>query len=247
MNADPQPYRWTNPAAAAGGPGDWNPWDTGSIQYKTHNDHYSDRDRVRRYVPERGHDGSIINLPPARNSDAKRSERQKSNSSDKRSRSGSKDRREESKRKRSRSPERENLNIAGLERILAARGGKGGTTPSRDRPASSQYRWRAASAAAAAQPPSPAKRRPPPAAAAQPRKRRPPQLSIAEIKKLGMLLVIVNFFKLNYFFFFILCRGKLNLASVVGDPEPDLRVFWPPKSGFLVRGPDPAPDPSLFS
>ncbi len=211
LNADPQPYRWTNPAAAAGGQG--NPWDTGTSDYEEHKEHNSrssHRDRVLRYVPERGQDGSIINPPPARNSYAKlRSERQSDSNGKKRSRSGSKGRREESKRKRSRSPEREKRNIAGLEQILAARGGKGGTTPSRDRPASSQYRWRAASAAAAAQPPSPAKRRPPPAAAAQPQKRRPPQLSIAEIKKLGMLFLIVNYFKLNQTIsFFILCRGK---------------------------------------
>jgi hypothetical protein len=188
LNADPQPYRWTNPAAAGGGPGDWNPWDTGSTKYEEHNSS-SHRDRVLRYVPERGQDGSITNPPPARNSDAKlRSERQSNSSGKKRSRSGSKDRREESKRKRNRSPERENINKAGLERILAT-GGKGGAVTSRDRgPASSQYRWRAAPAAAA-QPPSPVKRRPPPAAAAaQPPKRRPPQLSIAEIKKLGMRL-----------------------------------------------------------
>ncbi len=42
-----------------------------------------------------------------------------------------------------------------------------------------------------------------------------------------MLLLIVNYFKLDHFLFF-LCRGKLNLESSVGDPDPasqDISMF----------------------
>ncbi len=56
-----------------------------------------------------------------------------------------------------------------------------------------------------------------------------------------MLLLIVNYFKLNHFFFFILCRGKLNLASSVEDPH-FLGLLDP---NPLVTSPDPAPDPFL--